>query len=173
MPEFVLDQGSPEAARAFQGLDAFTQGYIECLFFTDEERLCEEGKRDMPAVVINRATMESRFEGGDSFGFADLAPVALASIVADCQRFQAVNRALLDQAAELVPGSTELRYAREALDDRRLGQLFWYARNGHGVAFTDDGNAACLKALQEACGWRTPFQQTDSYVGDDGLVYLA
>jgi hypothetical protein len=172
MPEFILDMGSPEHARAFNALDSFTQGYIEALFFTDEERLCEEseGAREMPSVAINMTTMESRFVGGNSFGFADLAPKALAAIIADCAKFQTANRALMDEASELEPGSESFRYGRNPLDDDRLGNLFWYARNGHGVSFTDDGSAACLKALQKAA---QAFRQVDSYVGDDELVYLA
>lgn len=35
MPEFILDKGTLEAARVFQHLDAFTQGYIEAAFFTE------------------------------------------------------------------------------------------------------------------------------------------
>lgn len=169
MPEFILDLGSPEHARDFNALDSFTQGYIEALFFTDEEQLCEESGRDMPAVAFDMATMESRFVGGNSPGFADLAPATLAKIVADCARFQTANRALLDQASELEPGSESFRYGRNVLDDERLGQLFWYARNGHGISFEDDGDAPCLEALQNAA---EAFRQVDSYVGDDGLVYL-
>lgn len=169
MPEFVLDLGTDEDSRRFAELDSFTQGYIEALFFTDEEQLCEESGRDMPSVAIDMATMESRFVGGDSPGFSDLAPETLAKIVADCERFQRENAALLESAMELEPGSPSLRYAREALDDTRLGQLFWYARNGHGVSFMDNGNAACLHALQDAA---RKCCQRDSYVGDDGRVYL-
>lgn len=167
MPEFILDLG--DKASEFAALDSFTQGYIEALFFTDEEQLCEESGRDMPSVAVNMTTMESRFVGGDSPGFADLAPEALAKIIADCERFQTAHAALLDAAKELEPGSPSFRYGRNPLDDERLGQLFWYARNGHGVSFTDDGDAPCLQALQDAC--RT-FGGVWSYVGDDGLVYL-
>ena len=171
MPEFILDHGSPEGARAFNALDSFTQGYIEALFFTDEERLCEEseGDHEMPSVAIDLKTMESRFVGGNSVSFADLAPEALTRIVVDCAAFQVANAALLSDALELVPGDEGLRYAREALDDRRLGMLFWYARNGHGVAFTDDGDAPCLEALQRA---GRACSEVDTYLGDDGLIHL-
>jgi hypothetical protein len=171
MPEFILDTGDSDATARFNALDSFTQGYIEALFFTDEEQLCNDPDSDfeMPDVAVNLKTMESRFVGGNSPGFGDLAEPALARIVVDCQRFQADNAALLGAACELEPGSEGLRYAREALDDRRLGQLFWYARNGHGVSFTDDGHAPCLEALQNAA---RPFRQVDPYIGDDGRVYL-
>lgn len=170
MPNFQLDHGSPEASRQFAALDAFTQGYIEAMFFTDEEQLCEESGREMPAVAIDLATMESRFVGGDSPGFGDLAPEALAKAIANCSLFQDRQADLLDAARELVPGSPNFRYARNALDDTRLGQLFWYARCGHGVSFTDDGDAYCLIDLQRAA---QAVGNVDSYVGDDGLIYIS
>jgi hypothetical protein len=195
MPEFQLDLGSPETAKQFQALDAFTQGYIEALFFTDEEQLCEESGREMPAVAINMTTMETRFVGGDSPGFGDLAPDTLQSIVADCQTFQLQNAALLAQA-----------YARN-YDAEQAGRDFWYTRNGHGVGYWDrkelepesaeyelrtaemiaarDDNAAWSAALArrkliESASLGTllstaakAFRGVDSYVGDDGLIYLS
>lgn len=194
MPEFILDTGTVETARAFAALDSFTQGYIEALFFTDEEQLCEESGREMPAVAFNMATMESRFVGGDSPGFADLAPETLARIVADCAAFQATHAALLEEA-----------YGRDYEADQ-AGRDFWYTRNGHGVGYWDrkelepdseeyealtaemvanrDNNAAwgaaCAKrsALKETgLGERLSkaarsFGNVDSLIGDSGLVYL-
>lgn len=199
MPEFILEIGSVEHQRTFNALDGFTRGYIEALFFTVEEQLCEDsdGAREMPSVAFNMATMESRFVDGNSFGFADLAADTLASIVKDCETFQRVNAALLDSA-----------YERDDYDSEQAGRDFWFTRNGHGVGYWDRTqlendsdeydsltsemvaaskrrdneawNAACAKrstlkdqSLGEqlskaarACGGR------DSYVGDDGKVYL-
>jgi len=198
MPEFILEIGSVEHQRSFNALDDFTRGYIEALFFTDEEQLCDDsdGEREMPSVAFDMATMESRFVGGNSFGFADLASDALESIVRDCEAFQRVNAALLESA-----------YARD-YDAEQAGRDFWFTRNGHGVGYWDRKpleadseeyesltaemvaasksgdnaawNAACAKrsALNDqslgeqlskaarACGGR------DSYVGRDGKVYL-
>jgi len=162
MPEFILDLGSPDHARAFNALDSFTQGYIEALFFTDEERLCEESGRDMPDVAIDLETMESRFVGGDSPGFADLAPDALAKIIADCAAFQTANSAMLERAYAL--GEAQMIY-----DEERAGRDFWYSRNGHGVGFWDRGLGEVGDMLHKAA---QSFRQVDSYVGDDGLVYL-
>lgn len=171
MPEFILDHGNQETAKAFAALDSFTQGYIEAMFFTDtEHNSVREAEPDSRDRQWNPET-DSNLPGDVSF--ADLAPETLARIIADCQRFQTAHAPLLEQAAELEPGSESFRYARNTLDDRRLGQLFWYARNGHGVAFTDDGNATCLHALQDACGFGTAFSTVDSCVGDDGLIYLS
>ena len=170
-------------------LDSFTQGYVEALFFTSEERLCEEsnGDRHMPDVAFDAATMESRFLGGDSFGFSDLAPEALASIIADCAAFQRDNAALLAEA-----------YARD-YDATQAGRDYWFTRNGHGVGFWDrealkpqgdDWDAlrrpldtwspaesalhAKLKAesLGERLSAACRHDSVDAYLGDDGKVYV-
>jgi phage repressor protein C with HTH and peptisase S24 domain len=109
MPEFILDHGSPEAARSFNSLDAFTQGYIEAMFFTDAS--------DPDDGDLANAT------------FAELAPKALEKIVSDCVRFQSENRADLDEALDT--GRIN------GYDDAGAGRDFWYTRNGHGVGFWD------------------------------------
>ncbi|MBB4398722.1 hypothetical protein [Bradyrhizobium sp. ERR14] len=199
MPEFILEIGSVEHQRTFNALDGFTRGYIEALFFTDEEQLCEEsdGEREMPSVAFNMATMESRFVGGNSFGFADLAPSALESIIRDCEAFQRDNAALLDSA-----------YERDNYDSEQAGRDFWFTRNGHGVGYWDRSqlendsdeyesltaemvaasksgdNAAWNAALakrdalkaaslgEQLSNAARKFSGRDSYVGSDGKVYL-
>jgi hypothetical protein len=56
----------PVVITAWRDLDAFTQGYVEAMFFT------------------------STGDDGEAFaeGFADLAPETLARIIADCAKFQ-------------------------------------------------------------------------------------
>lgn len=194
MPEFILDHGTPDTARSLDSLDSldsFTQGYIEALFFTDEEQLCEES-----SVAFNTATMESRFVGGNSPGFADLAPDALARIVADCKAFQETNATLLDRACTLGD-----------YDEAAAGRDFWYSRNGHGVGYWDrkelephsveyealttemvaagHNTAAWSAALAKRKALKSTslgerlstaakaFRGVDSYVGDDGLIYLS
>jgi hypothetical protein len=192
MPEFVMQSAD---APEFQALDAFTQGYIEALFFTEEEGLCEESGRDMPAVAFNLTTMESRFVGGDAPGFADLAPDALAQIVSDCEAFQRDNAALL-----------ALAYERDDYDATQAGRDYWYTRNGHGVGFWDreqlapdtveyealtDAMVAARddrKAWAEALAKRNEIKEQglgerlskacrgagrDAYIGDDGKVHLS
>lgn len=204
MPQFQLDTAGTVEARAtiatpnptdypqglaFGDLDAFTQGYIEALFFTEEERLCEEsdGARNMPDVAFNTATMESHFVGCDSFGFSDLAPDALASIIADCEAFQRDHAALLAEA-----------YTRD-YDAEQAGRDYWFTRNGHGVGFWDrdalepqgeewdalqrpldtwspaeSATHAKLKAesLGERLSGACRHDSVDAYLGDDGKVYL-
>jgi hypothetical protein len=171
MPEFILDHGSPDGARAYRALDSFTQGYVQAMFFTD----CEHGTvhgidQDDTRECVWKPEEHSSLPGDVTF--ADLAPETLARIIKDCTAFQETNAALLEAAQGLPAGSPGLRYASIPLDDERLGMLFWYARNGHGVAFTDDVDAPCLEALQKACGWRTAFPEVNSELGDDGLIYL-
>jgi hypothetical protein len=109
MPEFILNHGSPEAARQFNDLDAFTQGYIEAMFFTDAS--------DPDDGELAHAT------------FAELAPKTLAKIVNDCSRFQNENRADLDEGLD--------NGRINGYDEQSAGRDFWYTRNGHGVGFWD------------------------------------
>lgn len=157
MPEFYLDFND-DAAR-WHRLDSFTQGYVQALFFTEMEH----------GTTSDDWNPETQSSLPGDVTFADLSHTALATLVADCAAFQEKYATALDMARELVPGTAGLRYTKTALDDTRLGQLFWYARNGHGVAFTDDGNAECLKGLQQAGQACT---SRDVYLGDDGMIYL-
>lgn len=145
MPEFVLN-GRDDAARK---LDAFALGYIEAMFFTESsDWTIDEWFSEECQDAIREGQTSGEIPGG--LGFADLHPDSLAAIVADCQRFQSENSALLESAYALEPGSDELRHARESINANRAGNLFWYSRNGHGVGWTDDGNAECLSALETA-----------------------
>lgn len=163
MPEFVLNLGGQ--AKAFAGLDAFTQGYIEAMFFTSEESLCEDedSEWDMPNVAVNTATMESRFVGGNTPSFADLAPETVESIKADCEAFQISNAALLDS----VYGVTG-KYERAPYDAERAGADYWFTRNGHGCGFWDRGLGEPGDALSAAAR----HSGRCLYRGDDGLLYL-
>ena len=114
-------------------LDEFAQGYVEAMFFTNGD--------------IGDETRPDRL---NEMGVSRLTRDAVETIEGHCIRFQGDNAAALRAAKELIPGAEGLEYAREDLDDRRLGQLFWFARQGHGVAFTDGGYADCLRDLQEA-----------------------
>lgn len=109
-------------------LDIFTRAYIAC-------------------ALWSTLTLEDNYSAGD------LAPEALASIVADCARFQ-----------------TENAEALAAHDPERAGRDFWLTRNGHGGGFWDgdwpEPEASALTAASKAFG------TCDLYVGDDGRIYL-
>lgn len=148
MPEFILDHGSPEAARSFNSLDAFTQGYIEAMFFTSEgvDSDCEPGhENDLANITV-----------------AELAPETLEKIVSDCARFQSENRADLDEALDT--GRIN------GYDDAGAGRDFWYTRNGHGVGFWDRKLGKIGDVMSEAAH---KWGQVDLYRGDDELIHLA
>lgn len=149
MPEFILDHESPEASRQFAGLDSFTQGYIEAMFFTSEDvdSDCEPGhENDLADISV-----------------ADLAPETLAQIMADCAKFQADNAALLARAYG-VTGQYEL----QPYDESLAGNDFWCTRNGHGTGFWDRGQAVLDQLADAAC-----HSTRDLYRGDDGKLYLS
>lgn len=87
-----------------------------------------------------------------TYGASDLAPELLATMAADCAKFQA------DNAANL-----------EDLDDGQCGHDLWLTRNGHGTGFWDRGypepQATELTDAAEAFG------EFHLYVGDDGKIY--
>ena len=110
MPEFVMDRGTSD--KEFRALDAFTQGYIECAFFT------ESGEEDSPC------------EGAS---FDDLHPDTLQAMIDDCRDFQELAKRSLDLAYD---------YATRAYDESQAGHDFWLTRNGHGAGFWDRGLGA-------------------------------
>jgi len=142
MPAFILDMGSPEGALAYAGLDDFTQGYIEAAFFTDTGP-------DQEADGL-----------GDDASVAEIAPISLAKITADCMAWQQANASLLAQA-----------YDRIGYDPASAGRDYWFTRNGHGVGFWDRKplDAEGLRdRLSAACRYREVYL----YRGDDGLIYF-
>jgi len=131
MPEFILNT-PPTRSHPFHDLSDFAKGYVEAMFFT------------------NGDTGDERENLLNEWGVARLTHASVAAIARDCKSFYHANKPELEAAQALEPGGEGLEHGRDSLDERRLGQLFWYARQGHGVAFTDDGYAPCLEALQDA-----------------------
>jgi hypothetical protein len=119
MPEYILD--TRDGPAPWRDLDAFTQGYIEAMFFTST------GHED----DLEDAT------------FAELHPQSLADIIADCKAFQDANRSLLDAAVE--HGGDRGEY-----DLAAAGRDYWYTRNGHGVGFWDRGLGSIGDSLSSA-----------------------
>ncbi len=143
MPEFILDMGDSDGAKRFKALDSFTQGYVTAIFFTDT------GDRDD--------------EGLEDASFAELAPGALASIVAECAEWQEANAALL-----------QLAYERD-YSEERAGTDYWFTRNGHGAGFWCRDELKEAGSLDESLGDKltTACERTERsiYRGDDGLIY--
>lgn len=142
MPEFILDTSgtvpiagrrvlpNPAEFTRWDQLDAFTQGYIEALFFTENEQGTTREERVTSRGTVRKAWAKREAEGqqkdmpGD-YGFSDLAAETLADIVKDCAAFQRNAAPLLARA-----------YARDYAADQ-AGRDFWFTRNGHGVGFWD------------------------------------
>lgn len=126
-------------------LDEFTRAYIECALWSE--------------------TDNSRDDGGDpldkNYSIEDIAPEALAIIVADCAKFQREHAALLAQA----------HYnRREWTDAEMAGHDFWLTRNGHGAGFWDRGLGSLGDTLTEACD---PYGECHLTVEDDGKIYVS
>ena len=149
----------PSRAWMWDDLDAFTQGYIEALFFTEEESLAGEDGGDAP---YSQSAVK---------GFGDLAPEALARIIADCAAFTASPAYVAAKAAWDDTTADESRLAGFPMDEEtRAGHDFWLTRNGHGAGFWDgDWPEPHASALNDAA---KAFGEAETYLGDDGKVYL-
>jgi hypothetical protein len=145
MPQFILDTGSPESARAFNNLDEFTQGYIEAMFFTDT------------------GDLDDAEDGLEDANVGELAPSTLRAIIADCEAWQQANAGLLAKAYETGPVTKYGPYSPE-----RAGADYWFSRNGHGAGFWDRELGDVGDQLHAACKYREKYL----YRGDDGLIYL-
>lgn len=64
-----------------------------------------------------------------------------------CEEFMERNATHIAEALDLEPGSEGLRYTSNYITHERIGSTFYMLLVGHGVSFTDDGNAPCLEAL--------------------------
>jgi hypothetical protein len=181
MPEFTLDTAGvvsvdtrvsegrapgtshPVVITAWRDLDAFTQGYVEAMFFT-----CQE------SLGVDR--LENHGDDRTS-GFSDLAPETLARIIADCAAFQKKNVVALaccqmteEERDELAEYGHGPGWDSESETATALGRDFWYTRNGFWGGFWDsDWPEPHGEALTDAA---KAFPERDPYVGDDGKVYL-
>ena len=134
MPEFILPVRN---YRRFEELDAFTQGFIEALFFTESDTAFTMS--EWQDSEVQHRLREGQLDGciPSDCGFDDLHKDSLAAIIADCKAFQAMHAATLAQAYAMQlkqrNGDSEL------YDEAQAGHDFWLTRNGHGVGFWDRG----------------------------------
>ena len=140
MPEFIMPLGHEVAERQFTELDAFTRGYIEAMFFTN--------------------TGNGDDEELEHVTFSDLAPEALAKIIADCIAFNLQADAWLHKADTMEKPSYDMEQA---------GRDFWFTRCGHGVGFWDRGLGSTGDELSEIA---RKFGNRDMVLGDDKKVYV-
>jgi hypothetical protein len=134
-------------------LDPFTQGYIKALFFTScahgVTKECEHAVTENGLEFVDQDSDWVIAEGAfpEDYGFSDLAPEALASILADCRAFLATmgppNRTDIPETMHAVIGhciavgdvGNKNRYPQDQRplnDDAQAGHDFWLTRHGAG-----------------------------------------
>lgn len=112
-------------------VDDFTCGYVTAMLWS--------------------STDDSGSPMDDRFTWEDIAPDAMADIIADCERFQRDHQADIESDLE------------------RAGIDFWLTRNHHGAGFWDGDWPHAGERLTEASH---RFGERDLYVGDDGKLHL-
>jgi hypothetical protein len=130
------------------GLDDFTIAYIECMLWSSND----ESDENTGGEPLDK-----------NYDIDDIAPEAMAKIVADCERFQRECAALLAEAE--YEGSRSRQWSKEEL----AGHDFWLTRCGHGVGFWDRGLGEVGDKLTEAA---KKFGEVWPIVGDDGKIYV-
>ena len=124
-------------------MDFFTQAYIECLLWSENDA------DDEPLDAC--------------FSIADFSDEALKRIQQDCEDFQNKYADLLAKAYELYEPLYD--YTPQA----RAGHDFWLTRQGHGAGFWDRNLEEIGDELTMAA---KSFGELYPYVGDDGKIYL-
>jgi hypothetical protein len=125
-----------------KGIDVFTEGFIDAMFFTEEKHGEDDGNID------------------SELGYADIAPSLLAKIKADCNTFQSTYGGYFNNENCSYHGCEVDAYA---------GHDFWLTRNGHGCGFWDgDWAEPVATVLTEAA---KGYGKLEVYVGDDNLIY--
>lgn len=105
--------------------------------------------QDLQYTEADEACTEER-EEGDTGTIYTLADDTFDRCKAYCEAFMANNADAIAEALDLVPGEDGLRYGRDYITHARIGSTLYMLAVGHGVAFTDDGDAECLHKLNEA-----------------------
>lgn len=122
-------------------LDDFARAYMECALWSSTDNDGEP--------------LDKRH------GLADFSPACVASMLADCKRFQSEN------AADLSPRFV-IRCGPSGYSAYQ-GHDFWLTRNRHGAGYWDgDYEESAGKRLTEASH---KYTEVYLYVGDDGLIY--
>jgi hypothetical protein len=123
-------------------LDNFTLAYVECALWSTPVDEAYAAEHDIASDMgLDRA----------GFTLEDIAPEALASIVADCASFR-------EAAGELLSD----------WNDGQAGHDLWLTRNRHGAGFWDRG----LPHGEELSEIARAYGESDLYIGDDGQLYL-
>jgi hypothetical protein len=126
-------------------LDDFTHGYVECaLWLADEDSGPEE------------------WTPHDQYTVDNIDQETLATMVRECQAFQAAHAETLDEADWFIN-------VGHPLYNRRLaGQDFYLTRNRHGAGYGDRGLKDVGDTLTDAAH---RWGEYPLYLGDDGRLY--
>lgn len=115
-------------------LESYISTLLEDLQFSENDAACEEGREALDTGTIYTLP-EAEYQ----------------RCKADCIRFYTENLADIEEADELVPGEPGLQYTKwRYMNADRVGSTFYLSHVGHGINFTDDGDAPCLQRLEEA-----------------------
>lgn len=123
-------------------LDDFTLSYIECALWSTNDESTPNGGEPLD----------------DNYGLDDISPECLATIKADCAKFQEEN-------AEDIATWPNCGMSRA---EQQAGHDFWLTRSGHGAGFWDGDWPIAGDRLTEASKKYGGFH---IYVGDDGKIY--
>ena len=127
-------------------LDAFTRAYIECALWSSDDNADDSGGEPLDK----------------NYSIEDIAPESLASMAADCAKFQVDNAGLLNVVYDVCSLT-------------RAGHCFWLNRNGHGSGFWDEffgKDEALNKAFHALDVASKEFGTCDIDVGDDKKLYI-
>ena len=124
--------------------DTFTEAYIECALWSSTDQSDEQGGDPLDK----------------NYDESDIATKTLATMVADCARFQQ------EQAADLALAKYEAQWT----DAEMAGHDFWLTRNGHGAGFWDRGLGKVGDRLSDAS---KAFGSFELYIGGDGKIHGA
>ena len=127
------DEASRKADfRACPILADFIATMLQDLQYTEADNACEEER-----------------EEGDTGTIYTLAEDVYQTCKRLCEEFMVANAEAIEEALDLEPGSDGLRYTANYISHERIGSTFYMQLVGHGISFTDDGDAPCLQALNE------------------------
>lgn len=98
----------------------------------------------------NDNACEDEREEGDTGTIYTLTDDTYQRCKAYCEAFMADNAADIESALDLEPGDAGFLYAKEHMSYERIGSTLYLLAVGHGVSFTDNGDAECLERLNDA-----------------------
>lgn len=105
--------------------------------------------QDLQYTEADNACEDER-EEGDTGTIYTVSQAVYDRCKAFCEAFMRDNAEAIEEALDLVPGEDGLRYGRNGISYERIGSTLYMEVVGHGVSFTDDGDADCLQKLREA-----------------------